>query len=159
TAGTQPVATDLVGSADSSAFTSGASENSGPNWTVGQTTNAGGIPSGQARSDLGNVYASTNVVGADVFAYFGFQLQGGTGTMSVHVELNQKPNDDPSCPQGNRGPPSPCRTPGDVLLAFEKSGGGPITLDQAWTWSGSAWVSRAASGVAVGRANNANITN
>jgi hypothetical protein len=154
-AGNQPVATDPVGGNDTSGFTSGQSENTGPNWTVAQSTLPTGIPSGQSRSDLSHVYAFSQVVGADVFAYFGFQLQGGTGTMSVHIELNQKPNDDPSCPRGSRGVPSPCRTPGDLLLAFNKSGSADITLDQAWRWSGSTWVLLPGVGGAVGRANNA----
>src|SRR5262249_49173650 len=85
-AGAQPVAIDPVGNADTSGFTSGQSENTGPNWTEGQST-VGAISSGQARADFSNVYASTQVVGANVFAYFGFLLQGGTGTMSVHIEL------------------------------------------------------------------------
>jgi hypothetical protein len=158
-AGPQPVATDLVGSGDLSAFTGGADESNGPNWSVTQTTNSSGIPSGQARSDIGNVYASSQVVGEDVFAYVGFELQGGTGTASLHMELNQKPNNDPSCPRGNRGVPSPCRTVGDLLLGFDKSGGGPITLAQTWTWNGSAWVVMAnPAGVAVGRANLAAVT-
>jgi LPXTG-motif cell wall-anchored protein len=157
-AGTQPVAVDPVGNADTSGFTQGVGEVDGPNWTVGEST-SNGIPGGQARSDLSNVYSSAQVVGGNVWAYFGFQLLGGSGTMSLHIELNQKPNDDPSCPRGSRGVPSPCRTPGDVLLAFDKDGSNPITLTAAWTWSGSAWVSRSVAGVAVGRANAATITN
>jgi len=157
-AGAQPVAVDPVGNADTSGFTQGVGEVDGPNWTVGETT-SNGIPGGQARSDLSNVYSFAQVVGGNVFAYFGFQLLGGTGTMSLHIELNQKPNDDPSCPRGSRGVPSPCRTPGDVLLAFDKDGSTPITLSAAWTWSGSTWVSRPVAGVAVGRANAATITN
>jgi hypothetical protein len=157
-AGTQPVATDPVGNADFSGFTQGVGEVDGPNWTVAQTT-SNGIPGGQARSDLSNVYSYSQIVGGNVFAYFGFQLLGGTGTMSVHIELNQKPNNDPSCPRDNRGVPSPCRTPGDLLLAFDKDGSNPITLAAAWTWSGSQWVPRpgGVAGIAVGRANNANI--
>jgi hypothetical protein len=157
TAGTQPVATDPIGNADISSFSGGVSEDNGPNWTIADSTNPGGVPAGQARNDIGNMYASTRVVGADVFTYFGFQLVGGTGTMSLHIELNQKPNADTSCPRGNRGVPSPCRTPGDLLLAFEKDGSNPITLAQAWSWNGSAWVPRPVTGVAVGRANNSAI--
>ncbi|MDH2414464.1 class F sortase [Nocardioides sp. CER19] len=159
TVGGQPVATDPVGSTDISAFTGGADESSGPNWTVAQSTNASGIPPGQSRDDVGNVYASTQVTGGDVFAYFGVELEGGSGTASLHLELNQKPNDDPSCPRGTRGVPSPCRTVGDLLLAFDKSGGSPITLARVWRWSGSAWVELPdLAGVAAGRANNANVT-
>ncbi|GAA1955820.1 hypothetical protein GCM10009798_13830 [Nocardioides panacihumi] len=159
TVGGQPVATDPVASADHSAFTGGADESNGPNWTQTQTTNSSGIPSGQGRSDVGNIYASTRVAGADVFAYFGFELEGGTGTASLHVELNQKPNADPSCPRANRGVPSPCRTVGDLLLAFEKSGSAPITLARAWTWSGRAWIELVdLTLVAAGRANSATVT-
>ena len=155
-AGAQPIATDPIGSADTSSFAGGVSEANGPNWTVAQTT-GNGIGPGQARADIGNLYASTRVIGADVFTYFGFELQNNIGTTSLHVELNQKPNGDASCPRGNRGAPSPCRTVGDLLLGFDKSGSTSMTLAAAWTWNGSAWVPRSVTGAAVGRVNNNDI--
>jgi hypothetical protein len=122
--GGQPVANDGFG--DSTQFTSGASENSWP-WAANQTNATGTAGSSQ---DIGSVYAFTQVVATEVFAYFGFQRAASSGTVAYWLELNQHPN---------VFGPMPARANGDLRLNFVQAGNAPITLQAAQTWTGSAW--------------------
>jgi hypothetical protein len=129
--GGQPVDDD--GFDDNTQFTRGASENDWP-WTTAQISGSGSTP---ASADIGNVYAFTHVVNNQVYAYFGFERDAGTGSVAYWIELNQLPN---------RFGPVSNRTTGDLRLTLFQNGNAPIALDGAATWLSSgpntgAWVS------------------
>jgi uncharacterized repeat protein (TIGR01451 family) len=117
----QPVVQD--GYNDCTQFTSG-SESSWPNWGL---NGCGRTPSS---ADIGNVYAFSQVVANQVYAYLGVQRQTSTGSVAYWVELNQQPN--------TLGP-IPNRTVGDLRLAIQQQGNGPLTLQFAATWTGTSW--------------------
>jgi hypothetical protein len=117
--GGQPV--DRDGFDDNTQFTQGASENDWP-WSTGQISGSG---TASTSADIGNVYAFTHVVNDQVYAYFGFEREAGTGSVAYWIELNQQPN---------RFGPVPNRTTGDLRLTVLQSGNAPIALVGAATW-------------------------
>ncbi len=125
TVGGQPVASD--GFDDATQFDQGASESNWP-WSVNQTDGSG-VATGQ--SDIGNVYAYTQTVNGNVFAYLGFERDATTGTIGYYVELNKK---------ANLHGPVPDRSVGDLRLTIEQNGNVTIFLVGADTWDGTKWV-------------------
>ncbi|NLP84380.1 DUF11 domain-containing protein [Microbacterium sp. CFH 90308] len=143
TVGGQPVADD--GYDDSTQFTQGASENDWP-WTLAQTQGQ----NAQGKSDIGNVYAYTQTVGGDIYAYLGFERAENTGSVSYHVELNQL---------ANSFGPVPNRTVGDLRLTIEQTGNNTIALVDAEVWDGDSWESLGSTGGFVGQVNQGDIDN
>jgi len=139
--GGQPVRDD--GFDDVHQFDQGASEASWP-WSANQTVLNSG--SGSSKTDIGNVYAFTQTVGGHVYAYFGFERQTNEGSVSYHVELNQKPNVSSDSPITNR-------TVGDLRLTIQQDGNNPPTLVGAHTWNGTKWVALGNVGGFVGQVN------
>jgi len=108
---------------DATQFTQGASENSWP-WSTGQISGNGTAP---AADDIGHVYAYTQVVNDQVYAYFAFERAASTGNTAFWVELNTEPN---------LFGPVPNRTTGDLRLTFyQQSGSQPLALAMAQRWT------------------------
>jgi len=128
TVGGQPVRDDTFD--DIHQFDQGASEASWP-WSANQTVLNSG--SGSSKTDIGNVYAYTQTVGGHVYAYLGFERETNEGSVSYHVELNQKPNVAPDSPVT-------VRTVGDLRLTIQQDGNNPPQLVGAHTWNGTKWV-------------------
>lgn len=139
TVGGQPVRSD--GFDDPEQFDQGASEANHP-WSAAQTILNSG--SGSAKTDIGDVYAFTQTVGGDVYAYLGFERQVNTGSVSYHVELNQAEND---------FGPVPTRTIGDLRLTIEQNGNNTIALVGADLWDGDSWESLGSLAGFVGQVN------
>jgi hypothetical protein len=143
TAGAQPVAND--GAGDSTQFTQGAKESNWP-WSPSQTQGSGVAPNS---TDITNVYAFTRTAG-DVYAFVGFERVATTGTVSYHLELNQRPN---------TFGPTPNRTAGDLRLTIEQQGSTLISLTGAERWTGTSWQSLGSLAGFVGRINQNPVTN
>ncbi|WP_243075619.1 SpaA isopeptide-forming pilin-related protein [Microbacterium sp. SS28] len=143
-AGSQPVTND--GYSDSTQWTQGAKEDNWA-WSGGQTGGNGTAPD---KTDIGNVYAFTQTVAGHVYAYLGFERAKNSGSVSYHVELNQKPN---------QFGPVPNRTVNDLRLTIEQTGSNTISLIGADKWNGSAWVSLGNLSGFVGQVNQAGTTN
>ncbi|MFK4834628.1 SpaA isopeptide-forming pilin-related protein [Microbacterium sp. ZW T2_14] len=141
TVGGQPVRDD--GFDDVHQFDQGASEANWP-WAANQTVLNSG--SGSSKTDIGNVYAYTQTAGGHVYAYFGFERQTNEGSVSYHVELNQKPNVSSTSP-------ITVRTVGDLRLTIQQDGNNPPTLVGAHTWNGTKWVALGNVGGFVGQVN------
>jgi hypothetical protein len=95
-------------------------------WTLG--TEGGGVT--PAQSNILDVYASVDAVGADTFLYLAFTRAKGTGTSFQTFELNR----------ANRlwrnaaGATIPCRMDGDVLISFEPHGNDDTTDVEVRRW-------------------------
>ncbi|QIG38593.1 DUF11 domain-containing protein [Microbacterium sp. 4R-513] len=144
TVGGQPRANDLFD--DATQFTGGSKESNWP-WSGAQTSGSGTAP---GKTDIGNVYAYTQTVGGSVYAYLGFERQENNGSVSYHVELNQKTN---------LSGPVPNRTAGDLRLTLEQNGSNVISLVGADRWNGTAWVSLGNLSGFVGQVNQGAIDN
>jgi len=137
TVGGQPVTNDGYG--DATQFTRGASEGNWP-WSEGQISGEG-TAAGQA--DIGNVYAFTQTVGGEVFAYLGFERAATTGTIRYFVELNKLPN--------HYGPVAD-RSVGDLRLDIQQHGNNLLSLEGADLWNGAGWTSLGSAAGFVGQA-------
>ena len=144
TVGGQPVADD--GYDDATQFTQGSKESNWP-WSSGQIGGDGVAP---GKTDIGNVYSYTQTVGGHVYAYLGFERAVNNGSVSYHVELNQKPN--------TLGP-TPDRSVNDLRLTIEQNGNNTISLVGADRWNGTAWVSLGNLSGFVGQVNQGQIEN
>ena len=142
--GGQPAANDTYD--DATQFTQGSKESNWP-WSAGQVSGSGVAP---AKTDIGNVYAYTQTVGGHVYAYLGFERDVNNGSVSYHVELNQKPN---------LSGPVPDRIVGDLRLTIEQTGSNLIALVGADTWNGTAWVSLGSLAGFIGQVNQGIIEN
>lgn len=140
----QPARADLF--SDATQFTGGSKESNWP-WSASDYAGSGTAP---GKTDMGNIYAYTQTVGGHVYAYLGFERQANNGSVSYHVELNQKPN---------IGGPTPDRSVGDLRLTIEQNGSNIISLVGAHRWNGTAWVSLPNLSAFVGVVNQDTINN
>lgn len=144
--GGQPIADDLYAASDLTQFSSGEKETTWP-WT---SYSSAGSPNDKV--DVGKVYGLTRTVGSRVYTYLGFERATTTGSVSYHVELNQKQNSPANSPVT-------VRTVGDLRLTLEQTGSSGIALLGAEKWTGSAWAALGSLNGFVGKVNQGNITN
>ncbi len=112
------------GLGDSTSFAGGNSEGDDPaDW-------AGGGPSPNGKTDVGDFWAFSQVSGGDVYGFFAITNASDTGgTSQYDVEYNQQNN----IAQG--GITVPDRTPGDLLFRFSSTGSDPILFTDAKRWT------------------------
>jgi len=113
------------GLGDSSTFAGGNSEGDDPaDW-------AGGGPTPNGKSDIGDFWAFSQVSGGDVYGFFAITNDSTAGgTSQYDVEYNQQAN----VPAGG-GITTPNRTPGDLLFRFSSNGSDPIDFTDAKMWT------------------------
>jgi hypothetical protein len=116
--------------AQDSAFTGGSKEDKPGEW--GLTTEPGGV--NPAKANIRDAWSALRQPGGNTFLYLGFTRQGGDvtrqvggGTTFLAFELN---HDGRLWDNGRAR--IPCRSTGDVLVAFEPQGNDVNVLIQRW---------------------------
>jgi uncharacterized repeat protein (TIGR01451 family) len=109
--------------AQDSAFAGGSKENEPGNW--GLTTESGGVSPGKA--NIRDAWSAVSQPGGNTFLYLGFTRQQAGGTTFLAFELN---HDERLWDNGRAR--IPCRSTGDVLVAFEPQGNSVDVVLQRW---------------------------
>ena len=119
---TQPSLNDNAPT-DTTVFSASSKEEDDPTtWTF-----SGQAPS---KSDIGNVYVDTDLVGGDIVLRLAWDRDGSTGTDTYFLELNKKPNLSASIPD---------RSVGDLRIAIKEQGNEWIAVALASSWTGTQW--------------------